>query len=229
MKKWHLVCGDKDAYLNAEKGALETGRNVCIERLRSKISDQFGVDFLRWDSMRAERDLGKIDQEIPFAERAMIRNEIIKNLRRTRGGVQFLSQSLQTIRAELEKTGSLSEHARDFMLDCFGTEWVYIIPTEACRAGTKFDLDALKTLQTAMDGLASDLRDQGDYVEARDAAERESEILKTYLPSEREINMFIRCEAHFERQYYRALAELERRQARRKGEAVLPRIRVQLE
>jgi len=58
--------------------------------------------------------------------------------------------------------------------------------------------------------------------------EEEAEVRSVSLPSENATNKLLRYEAHLDRQLYRAMAELERRQMARKGEIVPPRLHVQV-
>ena len=117
---------------------------------------------------------------------------------------------------------------RDWIRDHFGAFWLSLIPAQTGTEPKQFSKKELEAILTAINRQAAFLRSERGRIVAIDKIEEVAEEKLASLPSEQEMNKLIRYATHYERQFYRALAELERHQARRKGEAVLPRMQVQL-
>jgi hypothetical protein len=212
--------------LRAENGEASKALNAARRELNFKKIDQFSIDRMQWKLMRIAQALGKVDQTIPFVERGVAQEEIIRNLGRTRDGNDFLRISLTQIKEHVEKTKCLPDGLRTMLLDCLGAEWVYFLPNKTAD-GKIVDENALKVLSTLLDGQISRLGLLRGFIEETNRVEFEAEELRRSLPSDA-TDKLIRYETHLDCQLYRAMAELDRLQMRRRGESGPPEVRVHL-
>ena len=212
--------------LRAENGESSKALNAARRDLLFKKVDQFSIDRMRWELMRIARARGKVDKTIPFVQRGLAQEEIIRNLGRTREGNEFLRLSLTGIKEHIEKTKCLPDGLQTMLLDCLGAECVYFLPNQTAD-GKIVDENALKVLSTLLDGQISRLGLLRDFIEETNRVEFEAEVLRSSVPLDA-TEKLDRHEAHLERHLYRAMAELDRLQMRRKGEAGPPEVRVHL-
>ena len=211
--------------LRAENGESSMAR-VEAQREAVKKIDQFSIDRMQWELMRAARELGKVDFTIPFVERATVREEVIRNLGRTAQGNEFVSASLRRIKEHVETTGSLPDALRTLLLDCLGTGSLCLLPDKTAD-GTIVDGNELKVLLTLLDWQISRLAQLRDFIEETNSVEFEAEKLRRSLPLDA-TDKLVRYETHLARQLYGAIAELDRLQMRRRGETAPPEVRVHL-
>lgn len=132
--------------LRAENGESSKAL-IAARREGVKKIDQFSIDRMQWELMRAARETGRIDLTVPFVERGMAQEEVIRNLGRTARGNEFVRDSLRRIKEHIETTGSLPDPLRTFLLDCLGIEWLYLLPDKTAD-GTILDENELKSLST---------------------------------------------------------------------------------
>ena len=67
--------------------------------------------------------------KVPLMERGLARDETIQRFKGTRDGIVYLKSMLQTIKAEVEKTGSLPKKLEKLLHDCLGDDLIILMPS----------------------------------------------------------------------------------------------------
>ena len=84
--------------------------------------EQFNRDRVEWELMRAARKLAREKSERPVAEQVKEIDEIIRQLKRTIDGIDFVNDIVKTLQKEIEETQTLSSENWMLLIDCFGIE-----------------------------------------------------------------------------------------------------------
>jgi hypothetical protein len=203
--------------LSAENGASSKALVAARKEAINKIN-QFTIDLFQWELMWAAREL-KVDLKVPPVEPT-------RNLRRTAQGIGFVVLSLKAIKKDIEKTGLLPEGDWTLLVDCLGPESVLMLPVKTADGIIPDGFD-LKAFLKFLDHQISWMETLKNYTDETENIDLEAAELRTSVPLDA-TEKLDRHEAHLERHLYRAMAELDRLQMRRKGEAGPPEVRVHL-
>jgi hypothetical protein len=143
--------------------------------------------------------------------------------------VNMLLDELARIRARIEAHELLDEDELSYFERVFGSRPDVLGPsTSRPRSGaarTQRETEAMAHLKAIEDDLLSWRR----KLVVRERLESKHQRAAVAIPDAATVATLLRYETTIERQLFRALHELERLQARRRGEAVPPRIHVDVE
>ena len=148
-------------------------------------------------------------------------------------GVRFLMHTLEAARDAVQQEGQLTEAAFNRALGRFGNKSNHITEQLADfrrmvqENPDKLDDAALlaKHREQVLGYLEKELRSEAVYLrilEEREEKEEEARQEAAVLPSAEKLDKILRYETTLDRQFYRAMDQLERLQRRRVGEAVPP-------
>ena len=148
-------------------------------------------------------------------------------LRTNSSGVEFLLELLGKFRAEAEEIGSLSKDSRQKLTEYFGDRLGSGVRLEGAgsdaseRAATGLPGNLLK----ALDEEEKTLDDLWQELQEKECQRMESNFARFSLPDA--TDQILRYETALERQLYRALHQLERKQRRSRGEPMPPPVSVE--
>lgn len=194
--------------LRAENSASSKGL-VAAQREDIKNFNQFTIDLFEWKRMRAARELGKWGTTTPPVEATI-------NLGRTVRGIEFVVRAVKWIKQDIEGTGLLPEIQRGLLVDFLGPDSILPQP-EKTADGTIPDGFDMKAFLIFLDFKISWMEHIKNCMDETDHIDFEAEVHRSSVPLD-STEKLDRREAHFERQLYRAMAELDRLQTQRRGE-----------
>lgn len=158
-------------------------------------------------------------------------------LKKTSLGIRYLLGVLEDVRQEVEEVGHLPREAAKRLVENFGGEeyglahWCLFY---SLMAATESQEKAL-TPQQCKEGILELIDEEREKLQAKEELlngierlELEAKVSSLALPAGQAVDLFLRYETAIERQWYRAMSELERLQRQRKGEAVPPPLSVDL-
>lgn len=209
--------------LRAEHGELSKEAIAAGDRLVVAEHDDFESGFAAWAATLNEQAANGDLKKAPSTKQAIQNQMIILGLRRTHEGNSLVRDMLQKVRDEIEKEGSLSDKNRRLIVELLGDPWVAIV-----TMGKFQDPEARKNLLLSIDGKLTELKSRDQYLTARDAMQKNAELLRAIVPTDGSTDRILRCESHVERQLYRAMDQLDRLQRRRKGEWVPAPVKLEI-
>jgi hypothetical protein len=170
------------------------------------------------------------DQKVSTMDRLFATQVAQSNLREHRSGLEYLSALLEGAKSEIQNHGYIPEKLRRkiFSVFCF---WDYALALGCLSAGPArggmkdsvsktepSNADVIAIIENRLESLGT----FKEYVLEREKLAVDAEARSFSLPSADATDKLLRYEAHFDRQFYRAMDELERLQRRRKGENIPP-------
>jgi hypothetical protein len=204
---------------------------VCIWRLKRVARCEAGEIRSKLDTVRSGepgRRLGKLKWELQLFE-VTKRADVFEC---SSFGVELLLEILDRVFAELEEGDELSEESED-RLEFFGTgdnslADLYARFNPSAEPGTEEDGPRVSRCEL-MDAIAKKATYLGDRLEVLqkyDAMALEAKVLRLGLPDKATVDKLLRYETTVERQLYRAIAQLDSLQSRRRGKPVPPSVNV---
>lgn len=200
--------------LQAEQGEIDKAILAAADRLRSAAIDKSGKDFFEWIAM------------VYQGKRGCDGETLIRNMKRTKEGIDVLSQLVSRVRNELESTGSLPD--RNLLQLIRGVDdatWHRFLDEKVLRdpkEKKEVMLSILDRHLAEFDWLREDIRKS-------DLFGTDSEYRGASIPMGDAMDRILRYERHAERQLYRAMDQLERLQRRRRGESLPPPLKIEIE
>jgi len=167
-------------------------------------------------------------------------------LQRSAAGIRHLLQVLADVRLVVQAAGHLTESARDRLTTAFGSEegtvgrtcclYSYLITDreelEEEHPGLSTDgwtpEECQQMILNALDEEHRRLASLTDQVAHRESLERDLRTACLALPPPDAADTLLRYETTLDRQLYKAIAELERLQRRRRGDPVPPPVNVEV-
>ena len=151
--------------------------------------------------------------------------KLILKLEQSETGIGFLEGLVRDVRDEIEHTGSLSESGLQQMIRGVDKSWnVYSVK------GFAPDLNQRKkAMLQQLDLERSRLDKLKEAVKKRASFGTDSECRGASVPMGDAMDRILRYERHVEQQLYRAMDQLERLQRRRRGESLLPPLKLEIE
>ena len=199
---------------------------VCYWRLRRGLRSEIGE--IRNDREGAAHEINmSLALETEFAK-ALDVPDRPERLRSNFYGVEFLLEHLEKFRAEAEETGSLSKDSRQKLTEYFGDRLGGASKLKGAGSGASereaaigLPGNLLKTLDEEKETLKE------LYYELRGKEIRQMREGRANFSLPDATDKILRYETALERQLYRALHQLERKQRRRQGEPVPPPVSVE--
>lgn len=210
--------------LRAEHGQLSIEKIELGDRLVAAKNNTFNADFAVWRAMVEGSNAGKNDQKMTPAEQAVARQKVILNLQRTFEGVVLLNSFLQTIKDEIQTTGSVSTEKRRLLSDTLCDDLELLLRDEHNLKDPK----RREILVNLIDHKLADLDRQKGLITERDWLRNHSELRRMSVPLDDSMDRILRYETLVERQLFRAMDQLERIQRRRRGESVPAPLRLSI-
>jgi len=208
----------------AENGEIQK-RLVAVDQQELARSDTYSHDFARWIAMRADRQLGKVDPDVPMREKIAADEEVIRNLRRTDTGILAICEVIRDIKEEVVKEVTFSEERVQFLLECLGIEWLNRVPIN----GEWETPEQCESFLQNLDSELAELQRKARTLCLMQASQAKAAVLSASVPLEQAGNSLLRYETHIDRQLYRAIDQLERTQRLRKGDKVPPPLKLNVE
>jgi hypothetical protein len=206
----------KERVLRAEIGELAKGMNAYWSKTWDR-QEQFSLDRLEWEVMHAQAEFTLYQgNKKSLLETLRERDETIHKLRRTMDGIDFVSGCVKTVRAEVEKTETLSETNLGLLLDCLGTGGLDLLAI--AEDDEQLGKDALEMVLPFLDHQISVLNAQEQFLQTAIESESSAALQSLNIPSPAAANNLVRYETHLDRKLCRDSESLERRQAQRKKE-----------
>jgi hypothetical protein len=186
---------------------------------------------------------GKKDELPPLNDWLPIMQGLQSKLRTKPAGIQYLKHVLATTKLEIQTKGYVSEQNQKMLLCAIGfcDQALFMACLSLTQSPKDGKMEGAPEESSEKGSLARreyvlDLIDQraellewlGERAEVNQLLEVDAEARSLVLPDEAAANKLLRYETHLDRQLYRAMDELERRQRRRKGENVPPPLNVNL-
>ena len=171
----------------------------------------------------------------PFADALLL-----ENAAPSLDGLGYKIDVLEGIRHDLQKEHRISEDGCELFFECFepGENELAGLISLACMIDRPdsepkgpsaiLDPDALRKIIKLIDEEMDRLTERRTRSEAEKKLEREAKAAAQALPLKADADHLLRYETAIEKQFYRALNELERLQRRRQGDIVPPPINVEL-
>ena len=199
---------------------------VCYWRLRRGLRSEIGE--IRNDREGAAHEINmSLALETEFAK-ALDVPDRPERLRSNFYGVEFLLEHLEKFRAEAEETSSLSEDSRQKLKKYFGDRLGSASRLEGAGSGASereaaigLPGNLLKTLDEEKETLKE------LYYELRGKEIRQMREGRANFSLPDATDKILRYETALERQLYRALHQLERKQRRSRGEPMPPPVSVE--
>lgn len=187
-----------------------------------------------------ERDTA--DQTLSIRERFEEIQKLQSGLRTHPIGIDFLRNTLAAIKLEVQETGSLSKKSLERVVCTIGhcdnrlvIACISLMVSKdnekgvAPKPSTAEDGDARKEFVISLlDHNSKTLEWLDEVAEKNRLLELDAQVRSLALPDDAATDKILRYETHLDRQFYRALDQLERLQRRRKGETVPPPLNVNL-
>lgn len=227
----------KARVLRAENGEIRKQLDSSAADRALRNSDRGNFDLaLAEMELRLYNAENPTDQKVSTMARLFAAQVAQSNLREHRSGLEYLSALLEGAKSEIQSHGYISEKLRKkiFSAFCF---WDYgfalgCLSAGPARGGMKDPVSKTETSNADVIAIIENrLESLGtfkEYVFEREKLAVDAEARSFSLPSADATDRLLRCEAHFDRQLYRAMDELERLQRRRKGENRPPPLNVNL-
>ncbi len=185
---------------------------------------------------------GTTDQKLSIKERFEVTQKLQSGLRTDPIGIDYLSNTLAAIKREIQEKGSLSKESMEMLVCRIGCCDEYLVSAcsslEPSKNVAKDGTPEQSTGEnsTARRGYVISLLDErlrrlvrlNELAENSRQLELDAQVMSLALPSEGATETILRCEAHLERQLYRAMDQLERMQRQRKSDNVPPPLNVNL-
>lgn len=219
---------------------------VAYWRLRRSIRCETGEIQKRLDNIVWDLVFTRVDKF--RSDKSFIRlDDSQESLRRSSIGLGYLINALDDIKGEVEEAGSLTENAKEKLIEKFaGNKEGFVLtilifdsmasdskmmaegkmePTEKLPTPDKCCEIILKIIDEELDSMKHFKK----LFENKEKFEDENTVLGLALPDKETLEKLHRYETSIERQFYRALHELQRIQSARKGEKPLAPIAIDLD
>jgi hypothetical protein len=222
----------------AENGEITKGVNGSFHRMLRDRREKFEQDRLQWEVMRAKRHFTPGQDRKSCFERAEEVDKIIRNLRSTIDGLDFVITAANVIKDRVESREILSTQDHMFLLDLFGIDAMDLpsrdahddaddttLPDESsedenCENESPEDDESQKRdLQIVLDYIdykLSECEGYKKFVESANEREFRGELWSLNVPPPTASSTLVRYESSLERKLNRDEANLERRQTLRK-------------
>jgi hypothetical protein len=221
----------KARVLRAENGEIrkQLDSSAADRALRNSDKGNFDLALAEME-LRLYNAENPTDQKVSTMDRLFAAQVAQSNLREHRSGLEYLSALLEGAKSEIQNHGYISEKLRKkiFSAFCF---WDYgfalgCLSAGPARGGMKDPVSKTETsnadIIAILENRLESLGTFKEYVFEREKLAVDAEARSFSLPSADATDKLLRYEAHFDRQLYRAMDELERLQRRRKGENIPP-------
>jgi hypothetical protein len=176
----------------------------------------------------------RADPKILLEEPLLKMQTFANELRKHEIGVSYLRRVLTNVKRDISERGKISKPVWELFFMTFGPCEYELV--NACigmldnleAVTSEVAQDARPTAIQLIDKRLQGLEFDGHRAERRSYFEWTAERRTFSLPSEEAAEKLLRYETHLERQYYRAMDQLERVQRRRIGDSVPPPLNVNL-
>jgi hypothetical protein len=194
---------------------------VCLWRLRRLLRCETGEIRSKLDNARSRDYVRRADS---FEFDVGFPNDIVrrKRLKRSSSGVRFLLELLERAQNELEETGFVGDTTRELLSKCLGDSENSIAGLCArCDTSGQPDDKAddptvgIVDILEAIEWKKSLLEELLDVLEDNEAMALDAKIATLYLPDKDTVDKLLRYQSAIEKQFYRAIAQLESLQMRR--------------
>jgi hypothetical protein len=234
----------KARVIRAENGEIRKRLDTLSMDRALRNSDKVNLDLafseLELSLYNAEN---QADQKVSTRDRRSAMQVVQSNLREHCPGLEYLSALLEIAKSEIASDGYMSEKIRKKIFLAFFL-WDYFFAVTCHNAGPPEAKMESQPSEKVVDNETEPTR--ADFVAAsielqlkkisefkKNALERENlaldaEARSFSLPPADAADVLLRYEAHYDRQLYRAMDQLERLQRRRKGENVPPPLNINL-
>lgn len=228
------------------EGMLVENIAACYWRKRRAFRCEIGeirkeLDSATWrESLERERQFDLAKSFLCFSHSSNWEMETSSR------GTEYLLGVLESVKKVAEEIGYLGESELDMLAKNFGADDFGF--TRMCGALSYSVREALGKLDQAPDDhghhlspekykkillqlisvVKQELKEQQKAAEKVEHLELDAKIASLALPPKEAMEKILRYETAIDRQLYRAMGELERLQRQRRGEAVLPPIKVQI-
>jgi len=218
---------------------------VCYWRLRRVVRCEIGEIRRDLDTASFKEIFGRLDQ-VRFEKQFLGLDDSRHNLEKNSLGLHYLLGVLEDVREGVEETGHLSEESMKQLVKNFGgeenglTQWCFVFskmategPKEAKQDPEHYgDTPTPEQCKGMILKLIDDEKEKmeglKEMVKEKEELETEAKIFSLALPSKESMDKILRYETTIERQFYRAMSQLERLQRQRKGETLPPPITVEI-
>ena len=170
------------------------------------------------DTVHTQSDSQKTGRE-PVREHAKV-----DHMRLTTSNVWTLIDTLRSVTATVEKTGTLSKELKDEMTSRFGTDFGF--PEKSLNDGHPIDSSELQRFIKALHTELSSLQNLYTRLFKIEEVDRPALLERASVPSLMAQEKILRYETHILRQLYRAIEELEDLQQRRIERSGAPTLEV---
>lgn len=203
---------------------------MCVWRKRRAVTAETGEIAFNVDKGWWSRNEGDVAMNWLVWIHSL---DMVGEMEKTGQGVRYLKFVLEEVRDDVAKEGQITEGALNRTLDRFARKSNHItdqlakfrgIPEEAPERRAADGLAArpgrlvLDYLDDKLRSLAWRLRRIEEYEEKEEELRRAASV----LPSAEKLDKILRYETTLDRQFYRAMNQLERLQRMRRGENVPP-------
>jgi hypothetical protein len=208
---------------------------VAYWRLRRSIRCETGEIQKRLDNIVWDLTFARID-EFRASRKFVVLGDSQQELLRSSKGLDYLIDALSDIRAEIAEARRLTENAKEELIKKFCgdkegfvlTILIYDLMASESRMAAEGKLELTEKLPPPdkccdiileeIDGVLSWMKQFKKIISAKEKSEQENTISGLALPDKEVLDKLHRYETSIERQFYRALHELQRIQSARKGE-----------
>lgn len=216
---------------------------TCYWRLRRVLIAEAGEIKLAVDAASWRRLMQRCDQVLEMKRAKFVHKE--SDYKKSAFGVRYLVEKLEEIRTWVEGAGGMDDAILRQVAEVFGDEEDGLFralvvansifqnnPEDQSNPG-KLDLEALKAHHKSaalnvIDSYLEKLKGLLSMMDENEANEEAARLDADFLPSKEVADKLLRYETTLERQIYRALNELERRQRQRRGELVPPPVSIEV-
>jgi hypothetical protein len=242
-------CWRKARVIRAENGEIRKRLDTSKMDRALQISDKANLDMALSDmNSPLFRDNNCADQQVSTKDQWSARQVAQSGLREHDLGVVHLAALLLIAKSEMASDGYISEYIRKEIFDAFHF-WDYELAIACFNAGRKETKTEdqrsenvlnqtgdqrselhlhQKNVAALIDGGLAALEMLSAYSSKRRALALDAEARSCCLPPADVTDKLLRYEAHFDKQLYRAMDQLERLQRRRRGENVLRPLNINL-
>lgn len=218
---------------------------VCYWRLRRVIRCEVGHIRSKLDTAAFRLAINRIDNVRDTKPRSYL-SPVMYRLMKSSVGIDKLTDLLDDLRAEVEERGYLCEKAVKDLRETFGVEdetfgfWAFFFHWTASKGETslseeerkKQDLPDPEKAKIALLDLIDEEKERlsimREAVVENEEWQEESTLASLSLPCLDSLDKINRYETSIERQFYRAIGELDRLQKQRQGHPLPPTVNVQV-
>jgi len=182
------------------------------------------------------------DAQLSSMQRWSIMQDAQTALRGHHAGLGYLRHLLESAKSEVVSTGYISEEARQKIVSAFSF-WDCLFAQVCASAGpppTKVETqpateigaeeaDRRASIVAMIDNRLQRMGDFQGLATEREEFAVDAEARRFSLPTADATDKLLRYEAHLDRQFHRAMDQLERLQRQRRGERVAPPLNISLE